>query len=375
MFITSLVPIKADVNGKVLFQNPRPSSTRFCRPVRIQLVSETTEVSINEKKHIENQIDQLVPTVITVEGRTIIVRYEMVLTMVDGKVCNAVTGNKSSQTCYICNATPKLMNNLDSVTERVENSDAFQFGLSTLHAWIRFMEYFLHLSYRLEIKKWQVRGQNVQAMKIRKNQIQKRFKVETGLIVDKPKPGGSGTSNDGNTARRFFSDPKKTAAITGLDVTALERCGTILQVLASGHKINTERFSSYCIETAKYLVDLYPWYYMPASVHKILIHGAQVINHFTVPIGQLSEEAQESRNKDLKRYRRDHTRKCSRTILNLDLIRRLLVSSDPLISSMRKSPKKETKNLSQDAKFLLSLDDGEEMDSEDEHDVSDDFEV
>lgn len=137
MFITSLVPIKADVNGKVLFQNPRPSSTRFCRPVRIQLVSETTEVSINEKKHIENQIDQLVPTVITVEGRTIIVRYEMVLTMVDGKVCNAVTGNKSSQTCYICNATPKLMNNLDSVTERVENSDAFQFGLSTLHAWIR----------------------------------------------------------------------------------------------------------------------------------------------------------------------------------------------------------------------------------------------
>lgn len=114
---------------------------------------------------------------------------------------------------------------------------------------------------------------------------------------------------------------------------------------------------------------------MPASVHKILIHGAQVINHFTVPIGQLSEEAQESRNKDLKRYRRDHTRKCSRTILNLDLIRRLLVSSDPLISSMRKSPKKETKNLSQDAKFLLSLDDGEEMDSEDEHDVSDDFEV
>lgn len=99
------------------------------------------------------------------------------------------------------------------------------------------MEYFLHLSYRLEIKKWQVRGQNVQAMKIRKNQIQKRFKVETGLIVDKPKPGGSGTSNDGNTARRFFSDPKKTAAITGLDVTALERCGTILQVI----KWNTEK--------------------------------------------------------------------------------------------------------------------------------------
>lgn len=31
-----------------------------------------------------------------------------------------------------------------------------KFGLSTLHCWIRFFECLLHLSYRLDFKKWQV---------------------------------------------------------------------------------------------------------------------------------------------------------------------------------------------------------------------------
>ena len=48
---------------------------------------------------------------------------------------------------------------------------------------------------------------------------------------------------------------------------------------------------------------------MSSSVHKILIHGADIINHVLFPIGMMSEEAQESRNKDLKNFRGEHTRK------------------------------------------------------------------
>ena len=40
-----------------------------------------------------------------------------------------------------------------------------------------------------------------------KKTIQERFRKEIGLLVDVPKPGGSGTTNDGNTARRFFLRP------------------------------------------------------------------------------------------------------------------------------------------------------------------------
>ena len=39
---------------------------------------------------------------------------------------------------------------------------------------------------------------------------------------------------------------------------------------------------------------------MPAAVHKMIVHSHQVVRDKPVPIGLLSEEAQESRNKDVK---------------------------------------------------------------------------
>lgn len=112
----------------------------------------------------------------------------------------------------------------------------------------------------------------------------------------------TGNSNDGNTARRFFQNSEKAAKITGLDEVLIKRCGAILSVMSSGMQVHVHKFEKYCLETARLLTSKYPWYYMPVTVHKVLIHGSRVIQHFLVPIGQLSEEAQESRNKDLKRY-------------------------------------------------------------------------
>ena len=61
-------------------------------------------------------------------------------------------------------------------------------------------------------------------------------------------------------------------------------------VLASGYEIDTESFKNYCLDTAKYYITLYPWYYMPASVHKILIqYGADFIQHALLPIGNFSK--------------------------------------------------------------------------------------
>ena len=39
---------------------------------------------------------------------------------------------------------------------------------------------------------------------------------------------------------------------------------------------------------------------MPPTVHKMLIHGGEIIRRALVPIGWLSEEAQEARNKDYR---------------------------------------------------------------------------
>lgn len=51
---------------------------------------------------------------------------------------------------------------------------------------------------------------------------------------------------------------------------------------------------------------------MPSTLHTYLIHGVEIISSMLMPIGQLTEEAPEARNKDFKRYREHNSRKCSR---------------------------------------------------------------
>nr|XP_022912276.1 probable ATP-dependent RNA helicase ddx56 [Onthophagus taurus] len=111
---------------------------------------------------------------------------------------------------------------------------------------------------------------------------------------------------------------------------------------------------------------------MPTSVHKILIHGAAVIKESLLPIGELSEEAQEAKNKQVRRFRECHTRKCSRLQTNEDLFKRLLLSSDPFISNFYKECSERYKNMNEDMKNLLILDEsleekeGKEEDDDDE---------
>lgn len=82
--------------------------------------------------------------------------------MIDEKICNVISDNQSTQKCYICSATPKDMNSIDKVTNKTIKHHTMSFGLSPLHAPIRFFECILHLSYRLSFKKWQARGVELQ---------------------------------------------------------------------------------------------------------------------------------------------------------------------------------------------------------------------
>lgn len=91
-----------------------------------------------------------------------------------------------------------------------------------------------------------------------------------------------------------------------------------------------------------------------------MFHGPQIAAHFLVPIGQLSEEAQEARNKDIRNFREDHTRKVSRVKTNIDLFHRMLESSDPLITSLRKIKARPVLPFVPDAKDMLDLIDSDE---------------
>lgn len=127
------------------------------------------------------------------------------------------------------------------------------------------------------------------------------------------------------------------------------------KVISSCQEIHEDRFNTYTWETAELFVKLYGWYRMPPSVHKLLVHGSEAVKHAIVPIGQLSEEAQECRNKDYRRFKEHHTRKTSRLDTTKDIFNMLLISSDPVIASLRSKSKKSHREFSPEALELLRI--------------------
>lgn len=332
IFMTSLVPLKLVSGEDIVWTNPKPCSPSYCRPLMFRFVKESEAVVLEQKGKIEEEIKALLPT----EYNTCKIHHALKMTMIDGKICTYLSAARSNATCYLCLAKPTEMNRINSVTSKTIATELYEFGLSPLHARINSMECLLHISYRLVFKKWAAKGdEHKKIMNETKKTIQDRFKEELNLLIDIVKQG-SGTTNDGNTARRFFQNPEKTAAITGLNEELVRRFAVILQAITSGEHVAVSNFREYALETAKKYVELYDWYYMPSTVHKLLIHGADIIaSNAIVPIGSLSEEASEARNKDFRMFREHNSRKKSRQASNEDILNMLILSSDPLITAMR----------------------------------------
>lgn len=142
VFITSFVPLVLTGDDGEVWKNPRPSSTRFCRPIRLQFVKESKRVIKEEEKYIQNEINNLQH--FKREGLEI--KYSLVLTMIDGKVLCALTDTSTVQ-CPICKQTAKSSSSW-TVSKPI-NEDVLKYGISPLHAYIRFFEFILAISYRL----------------------------------------------------------------------------------------------------------------------------------------------------------------------------------------------------------------------------------
>lgn len=84
IFCSSLVPLELvdKATNMVFWRNPRPSSTRFCRPIKMMYEKETEELCRREEAELKTQISELQD----IRWRGCTVGFEMSLTMIDGKV-------------------------------------------------------------------------------------------------------------------------------------------------------------------------------------------------------------------------------------------------------------------------------------------------
>ena len=331
-----LVPLRLyftdDEKNTIIWQNPKPSSTRFCRPIKFLFKKETPELILQEHEKIRTKISQLENSIISIENKKIFVNHILVLTMLDGKSVNTLTGNNCTQKCPMCQAKPSEMNQFDLVYAKpIINKEFLSLGISPLHCLLRSFELLLHISYRLDIKEWQVRGSvKKEIVKKRKESVQKKLREALGILVDIPVEGGSGNTNDGNTARIFYHNYQKSAVATGICPELIRRFSILCRTICSTREVDANKFDEYAKETAKLYIEKYPWYYMSASVHKMLCHGKDLIENALLPIGQFSEEAQEARFKEFRQYRRSFSRKTSRIDSNMDIFNHMLLSSDPM---------------------------------------------
>lgn len=371
IFQSSFVPLRIIVSTtkKVVWENPTPSSPRLCRPIRIRFLKETTDVTNEEIAYVTSCIAGLQPLRVNIDDSSFLIKQCFLLTMVDGKICNAATDTKSTLRCYICKQTSSQFNNLTE--EKIENMESLNFGLSVLHARIRIFESLLHLAYKLPLQKGRISKKNATDSKVledTKKKIQDDFKLRLGLLVDIPK-AGFGNTNDGNTSRRFFEDPDVASEITGINKKLIYRLKVILEAISSGMDINPKKYNEYALDTAKLYVKLYSWCPMTPTLHKVLVHGASIIKNALLPIGQLSEEAAEARNKHFKLYRQNFARKFSREDCNLDVFNRLLLTSDPVISLARPKRKRKGKPfLPETIALFKSVNETEEDSSSEEED-------
>eukprot|EP00734_Pompholyxophrys_sp_LG126_P000280 Pompholyxophrys_sp_v1_NODE_85_length_2191_cov_13.368446.p1 type:complete len:611 gc:universal NODE_85_length_2191_cov_13.368446:242-2074(+) len=334
--MASIVPIQIlnEDGSRQIWANPIPSSSRFCRPLRLEFVKESTDESQSEFKTIASEVLAVQPT--SYKDWVAIHLFHAV--MFDGKCTHALAGVLSNAVCDICQCKPSQMNNPTVFINLPLNKFTLQLGVSPLHARIRALEYFLNIATKLPVKIGRITKTNKSSVehiiKETKVKLQTNIKETLGLVVMRPRPGG-GTSNTGNTARRFFENPALTASCTGLDENIIWRFKIILNAInASGHEIDPEKFRQFTDHTFNNLMQLYSWYMMPSAIHKLLIHGWQIIKELATPLYLLSEEAAESSNKEIKKIWKDHARRTSAISSMEDVMIGRLVASDPLISSV-----------------------------------------
>jgi hypothetical protein len=116
VFIANLVPIKlfSEANGEIIWINSKPSSTWLCRPILFEFMKESVEAT----NRVIGDINEEIQSLCRIDERDITVEHKLAMTMVDGKVCNSVSGNKAAMTCYICGAKPSEMNNVSKIAQR-----------------------------------------------------------------------------------------------------------------------------------------------------------------------------------------------------------------------------------------------------------------
>ena len=104
---TSVVLLKLSIGDQDVWINRKPSSSHFCRPLSLKYKRETKEVSQEEEMTLQEQMNSLSHHDISLsldneDTALVSFKYNVEMTMLDGKAVNALTNTLSTQSCNVC---------------------------------------------------------------------------------------------------------------------------------------------------------------------------------------------------------------------------------------------------------------------------------
>lgn len=346
---------------KTLWKNSASQSTRFCRPYSIEYAKEDKDKSMALVADVQREIDDVGTIELTMNGHPITVEFNCAFTMIDSKMHTHSTGSSSQSVCPVCGATPVQMNQLDIVRSLPVNQDLVYNCVPRLHAWIKVCEALFNASARQTLKMWRVptgkptkatqeelaSGKDTKAIQ-EKLAEDKRLRAELERQEERIKTmifqefgirfdmvaSGQGCTNTGNSARRLFQAPTKFAEILNVEEKLIKNLHSLLLALSSSRTLNPVAIEKMAQETASLWVECVPYFPMPVSLHKLLMHGPDMVKSSPLTSGEYSETALESFHKVVRNTLHNHAMNNTLENCNKSLHRYLLLRSDPLLSSV-----------------------------------------
>ena len=378
LFAFKLLSIQDSANGQI-WTNNVPNSQFGVRPVLLTAQKEC----IDSVKFIMDKI--INPEVKTIEQEGLYftqghVQVKITRSMLDGKMCGILSGAGGAR-CQLCTASIGDTKDIEMVRGgfpinrhisdakeifAIVDEDDFlslrssqRFGLtheplsdinimaaSPLHSYTCVFRWYMLLLYHLQAGKsvWKPTSPPIETARKFCSEF---LHEKTGLRIDQPSSDG-GTSSTGNIARQCFMN-KNDFNLYACSLIPPEfrekisviqnNLSAILRIYNCSHEIQTDKLESLSKETYELILTSFPWANITPSLHKLLAHCTELIRECNNGYGlkEYSEEALESCNKLIRRFREHLSRKNSFTSNIRDVFTRLLSQSDPVLSSYRRT--------------------------------------
>ena len=334
----TILQIVAKVNGKLkpFFHNHLANASSSCRPLRLVNCKETPQSSRAEIDRLKNEIANLK----SLRWSNVVeFEFEPYLSMGDQAIVNSWVHNNCTSHCPNCltgqadwGEDGLKDNPISALCQEPIDNLAF----SPLHLGVNTWRHVVNLAYRWELGMYVVRTEFKHLKEAKKLQVQEAYARDKGLLIDIVKQG-FGSTMDGNTARRGLADPEYCERTTGVPAELVEAFRDVWIMFKATFRLCPDKVQQECAKILARYKELCPWGHLPPTIHKALVHGHLYLRKVpeTLTLGHFSEEPLEASHKTLRHIEHCNARQFSREMKLLDVMKRLLDLSHPVILAKR----------------------------------------